>query len=86
MASPDGIHHPAYPVAEKTKKMHVATIIIINTPQTYLLIVHVSIGCVSITHDLPEEHSKAPNITAGGELPTVEGFRRCPTERKLQTL
>ena len=53
-----------------------------HTHTSYLLVI---IGCLSIAHDLPEQHTKAPDVTAGGELSSEDSLRSCPSNRDLPT-
>jgi hypothetical protein len=41
------------------------------------MVQEVIIGSLSIGHDLPQQHSKAPYITAEGELLPEHGFGSC---------
>ena len=53
---------------------------------TYLLVVHVIIGRLSIGHDLPEEYTKAPDIAADCELSSEDSLWGSPPNRDFPTL
>jgi hypothetical protein len=53
---------------------------------TYVLIGHVPVRSLSIGHDFPHDDAIAPDITGGCELPVLDCFRGCPSDRNLPSL
>ena len=47
-----------------------------------LLIGEASVGLLAEVEDLPQEDSKGPDVSAGGELAIEDGFWRHPSNRK----
>ena len=54
-------------------------------PVPYLAVGELVPGLFPIGEDLPEDHSKAPDITLRGELPVHDALRRHPANRKHRT-
>lgn len=52
---------------------------------------HISVGEVPVwslpvRHHLPHDHSVAPHVTGGGELPVGDGLRGCPADWNFPAL
>ena len=57
-----------------------------HTMYSHLLVVHVIIGCLSICHDLPEEYTKTPDITANCKFSSKDSLWSSPSDRDFPTL
>lgn len=59
---------------------------ILTTSKTYILIGHVPVRPLTVGHHLPHDNAIAPDITGGGELAVLDGFRGSPADGDFAAL